>query len=249
MLEGIIIGKGRLSSLLMRAATNIRRTGFAVGRHFLWVIAFAGAGGTFQLSAAGLGTSEVPIPPNAPSLSGWVLADLNGDQNVDLATARSGGHDANGYAQEVRITLGAFHQTSFHFLSPGATVELSSQDVDGDNDGDLVVFEPLSSQPIGVWINDGAGSFHEGRLADFRNLWSERPGSAWRGRVPTAPVICYLRRADPVPDAVGGARRAGTRCHRPSWQNEHARRDATPIRLPPARPSPQLLIPTKVIVS
>ena len=46
--------------------------------------------------------------------------------------------------------------------------------MDGDNDGDLVVFEPLSSQPIGVWINDGAGSFHEGRLADFRKLWSER---------------------------------------------------------------------------
>ena len=148
-------------------------------------------------------------------MSGWVLADLNGDQNVDLATARSGRHDANGYTQEVRITLGAFQQTSFHFLSPGATVELSSQDVDGDDDGDLVVFEPLSSQPIGVWINDGAGSFHEGRLADFRNLWSERPGSAWRGRHPAAPVIRDLRRADPVPDAFGGALRAGTRRHRP----------------------------------
>ena len=111
-------------------------------------------------------------------MSGWVLADLNGDQKVDLATARSGGHDASGYAQEVRITLGAFHQTSFHFLSPGATIELSSQDVDGDQDRDLVILEPLSREPIGVWINDGAGLFHEGNLADFRALLGQGRSSS-----------------------------------------------------------------------
>ena len=159
-------------------------------------------------------------------MSGWVLADLNGDQNVDLATARSGRHDANGYAQEVRVTLGAFQQTSFHFLSPGATVELSSQDVDGDNDGDLVVFEPLSSQPIGVWINDGAGSFHEGRLADFRKLWSERPGSAWRGQAPQLPLFAISdeRTQSLTPSATIAAPEPAV-INR-SWQNEHARRDA-----------------------
>jgi hypothetical protein len=99
-----------------------------------------------------------------------------------LATAQSGRHDAGGYWQEVRVTLGGIRQTHFTFRSRGATVELSSRDVDGDRDGDLIVFEPLSSQPIGVWLNDGAGSFHEARLADFRKLWSEQPGSAWRGR-------------------------------------------------------------------
>jgi hypothetical protein len=143
------------------------------------------------LAGSGLAISAQDLPSalDSPAVSGWVLADLNGDQNVDLATARSGRHDANGYAQEVRITLGSLQQTSFRFLSPGATVELSSQDVDGDDDGDLVVFEPLSSQPIGVWINDGTGSFHEGRLADFRKLWRERPASTWRSRVPQLPLF------------------------------------------------------------
>lgn len=145
------------------------------------------------LATAGSGlaasTHDLPSALDSPAVSGWVLADLNGDQNVDLATAQSGRHDSNGYAQEVRVTLGAFQQTSFHFLSPGATVELSTQDVDGDDDGDLIVFEPLSSQPIGVWINDGAGRFHEGRLADFRMLWSERPGSAWRARIQQLPLF------------------------------------------------------------
>jgi len=109
-----------------------------------------------------------------------VLTDLNGDQNIDLATAKSGRRDARGYSQEVKVRLGAFQETSFRFQSRGAKIKLISRDVDGDHDSDLVVFEPLSSQPIGVWINDGAGSFHEGRLADFRKLWSEQPGPAWR---------------------------------------------------------------------
>ena len=76
-----------------------------------------------------------------------MLADLNGDQQIDLASASSGLSDDGGYAQEVRVTLGASHETSFHFQSRGATVELSSRDVDGDHDGDLIVFEPFRISP------------------------------------------------------------------------------------------------------
>ena len=154
----------------------------------LGILIFAlAAGSSFQLSAADLSAEELPTPPS--SSSGWVLADLNGDQTVDLATAQSGLHDSNGYAQEVRVELGASKPTFFRFLSQAAIVELSSQDVDGDDDGDLVVFEPLSSQPIGVWLNDGRGSFHEGRLADFRKLWSERPSPTLRARIAEPPLL------------------------------------------------------------
>jgi hypothetical protein len=146
------------------------------------LLALAGSG--LSLAATNPGVHDLPSPLDSGTVSGWVLADLNGDQSADLATASSGQHDAYGYAQEVRIKLGAFQQTTFHFQSRGATVELSTRDVDGDRDGDLVVFEPFSSQPIGVWLNDGAGSFHEGRLADFRKLWSDQPGSTWRVKFP-----------------------------------------------------------------
>ena len=137
-----------------------------------WVprLLLALAGGGLSLAATVPAVHDLPSVLDSLAVSGWVLADLNGDQNVDLATARSGRHDANGYAQEVRITLGAFQQTSFHFLSPGATVELSSRDVDGDEDRDLVILEPLTRELIGVWINNGAGLFHEGNLADFQAL-------------------------------------------------------------------------------
>jgi hypothetical protein len=196
--------------------------------HFLaksWVPRFlllASASSGLSLAAV----RDLPSPVDSPVLSGWVLADLNGDQNVDVATALPGRHDANGYTQEVRITLGAFQQTSFHFQSRGATVELSSVDVDGDHDGDLVVFEPLSSQPIGVWINDGAGSFHEGRLADFRKLWSEQPGPAWRASFERLALqaISEDRTQSITPPAAIAAPEPIVAS--PIWQNESARQDA-----------------------
>ena len=210
----------------MQTATH-RRDGVSSTRRLgLLVIALASAGSAFQLGAAGVGADGLPVPPNSASPSGWVLADLNGDQNVDLATARSGRHDVNGYAQEVSVTLGAFQQTSFRFLSPGAIVELSSQDVDGDDDGDLVVFEPLSSQPIGVWLNDGRGSFHEGRLADFRKLWSERPGSVWRAHLQQLPLFAITEERPQVltpSAAIAAPEPVATGC---TWQNEPSLTDA-----------------------
>ena len=179
---------------------------------------------------------DLPGALDSPAVSGWVLADLNGDQKADLATARSGRHDANGYAQEVSVTLGAFQQTSFRFLSPGATIELSSQDVDGDDDGDLVVFEPLSTQPIGVWLNDGAGTFHEGRLADFRKLWSERPGSSWRGHVPQLPLLAISeeRTQSVVPSASISAPEPIVTGR--TWQNDSSLRDASRTDCRPRAP-------------
>jgi hypothetical protein len=69
--------------------------------------------------------------------SGWVLADLNGDQQIDLASASSGLSDA-GMPGSSRHA-GRFPRNIFPFPEPRATVELSSRDVDGDHDGDLIV--------------------------------------------------------------------------------------------------------------
>jgi len=138
-----------------------------------WKLALVLAGTGLTLAAAPA-IHQLPSAADPTSVSGWVLADLNGDQDVDLATARSERRDAGGYAQEVHVKLGRLQQTSFRFRSPGAKIELNSRDLDGDQDSDLVILEPLSGEPIGVWINDGAGSFHEGRLADFENQLGRR---------------------------------------------------------------------------
>ncbi len=109
----------------------------------------------------------------------WVLADFNGDQQPDFASARLAHHLGQEYAHEVNVQLGSA-QASFRFRSRAAKIELSARDVDGDEDRDIVVLEARSKQPLGVWLNDGAGSFQEGDLAKFRGTIGGAPGPAWR---------------------------------------------------------------------
>jgi hypothetical protein len=202
-----------------------------------WLLLLLAAGTAFQALAAEVGKPELPIPYSTPSVSGWVLADLNGDQQIDLASASSGLSDSGGYAQEVRVTLGASRETFFRFQSRGATVELSSRDVDGDHDGDLIVFEPLSNQPISVWLNDGAGSFHEAPLANFKALWSDQSGSSWLVRIQHLPLIAISedRTQTAVPPVVLAAPGdTFAACIRPDCSSIlNPRRDHSRTRGPP----------------
>jgi hypothetical protein len=202
-----------------------------------WVLALVLAGSGLSL-AASQDSARVDLPSglNSTAVTGWVLSDLDGDRNADLATARSGSHNANGYSQEVHIALGSLRQTSFRFISSGATVELSSRDVDGDNDRDLIVFEPLSSQPICVWINDGAGSFHEGRVADFRKLWSERPGPGWRSRFQSSSLLAASDERTQSLISSRGIAAPGPVVRTRTWQNEATRPDASRSDFHPRAP-------------
>ncbi len=133
----------------------------------LFLLAFGGS--AFVLSAA----APSPNSPNSfNSLSSWILPDFDGDNHSDTATASASHPDAHGYAQEIRLDL----STALHsiFRSRTANVELNSWDIDGDHDRDLIIFEPLSKIPIGIWLNDGAGTFHRGNLDDFKHQLDSR---------------------------------------------------------------------------
>jgi hypothetical protein len=136
------------------------------------------------------------------ALTGWALADFNGDDSFDLATASSARHDSRGYSQEVSVSLGSYQQSSFKFRSPSATVDLSTPDLDGDLDRDLVVREPLSMTPIGVWLNDGAGSFYEGDLADFPELTTHH--DSIRLRIERHRIVLLALSEERVPMAMPG---------------------------------------------
>jgi hypothetical protein len=110
---------------------------------------------------------------SSPFLTGWALADFNGDRTIDVARSRAVGRDGGGYTQQILIQSGSSQQ-SFAFRSRAAKVQLGARDIDGDEDRDIVVLEPWSMVPIGVWLNDGAGNFSEGNLADFRSLVDTR---------------------------------------------------------------------------
>jgi hypothetical protein len=138
------------------------------------------ASGALVVSAGSPRSQDLSRVLSSPTVTGWALADFDGDDSVDLATASSARHDARGYAQEVLISFGSHRQSSFRFRSLSATVDLSTPDIDGDQDHDLVAREPWSMTPIGVWINDGEGAFHEGNLADFPALSRRGPVATQR---------------------------------------------------------------------
>jgi hypothetical protein len=146
-------------------------------RRLLLLFLASGAG---LLSAGTSRSQDLSHALNSPTVTGWALADFNGDDTFGLATASSPRHDARGYSQEVRVSFGPHQHSSFKFRSRSASVILSARDLDGDQDRDLVVREPLSMTPIGVWLNDGTGSFYEGDLADFPELARPRGASKWR---------------------------------------------------------------------
>lgn len=127
---------------------------------------------------------------NSSSISSWIVADFNGDNKTDFATTSRSGHDERGYSHEVQVTLGLSQRSSFTFLSSSARVQLRAQDIDGDHDRDIVILEKWSLQPIGIWLNDGLGNFHEGDLADYQTALSSRDRDSLRNPA-TGPVASF----------------------------------------------------------
>jgi hypothetical protein len=139
-----------------------------------------------SLAASGLGLAAPASDSrdllqglNSPLVSGWALSDFDGDSKVDRVTSGPRRADGPRYAYEVSVDLSAFPQSSFRFLTHSASVRLSAQDLDGDQDRDVVIFESASWEPIGVWLNDGSGNFSEGDVANFRDAFRHRAGRAF----------------------------------------------------------------------
>jgi hypothetical protein len=122
------------------------------------------------------GPRELPLPPHidSPIGSGWAIADLDGDHKADLALSRKIGSGGKGYLYRVDLTLSQTTQSdSFTFSNADLLgVNISAVDVDGDHDLDLVISSRLFGRRIGIWINDGAGSFTE----DLHGLYPAADG-------------------------------------------------------------------------
>ena len=207
-----------------------------------WALVLWVAGTGIRLAAASPEAPDLRSALSSPLESNWVLADFNGDLRPDLASAHLTRHDARGYAQEVQVNLGRFGQTKFVFSSRAAKVELGAWDIDGDDDRDIVVFEALSKRPVGVWLNNGAGSFEEGDLERFTKLWGGEDPRAWCAQPNSnAPfAIVEQRGQGTVPSVSAGDRTGGAqRLPSPSHQIPRKFRSSD---LRPRAPPPPLLI-------
>ena len=96
-------------------------------------------------------------------------ADLDGDHIPDLASGIRTGHTREGYSYRVDLDLSSNpYARPFSVFSQepgGLTIE--AIDIDGDHDLDLIVRSRLSLRPVGIWLNDGTGSFTPGDLKAY----------------------------------------------------------------------------------
>jgi hypothetical protein len=149
------------------------------------------------------------LPSHSTRNRSWAVSDMNGDKIADLASAGPGRREGAEYAREISVNLAGAEKSQFTVRSPGAFIQLSLRDIDGDHDRDLIIVEPWSRRAIGVWLNDGRGHFKEGNLAKYAPALGQLPpqsaGSSIRvhvrlfarneERTPhTAPVLSRLER-------------------------------------------------------
>jgi hypothetical protein len=94
-----------------------------------------------------------------------VFADFDGDNKLDLAiVSAEAKNNPDGF---LRITIHALEPGAIPICGARGSERLRARDLDGDSDRDLVL-ETATAEPIAVWLNDGAGHFLPGKVADFR---------------------------------------------------------------------------------
>jgi hypothetical protein len=131
--------------------------------------------GTFGVCAI---PAEIPQLPGDFSSTGnsWTLARLDKDSRLDTAISRVEGRNAQGYVYRIDLTLSSGTRVGSFTVSADSRwgINITPRDVDGDHDLDLVITTAFSRQPVGIWINDGNGTFAEGDPDDYSDsIWLE----------------------------------------------------------------------------
>lgn len=145
----------------------VKRSSFSLNRaarHLLLLAVCGVAAPAFAATATHSAVATRLLRPGVPA-----VADLDGDHLPDVASGINTGHTPAGYSYRVDLDLsGHTNQNSFSVLSEEPNgLNIEAIDIDGDHDLDLVITGRLSLRPIGVWINDGTGSFTPGDLGQY----------------------------------------------------------------------------------
>jgi hypothetical protein len=89
------------------------------------------------------------------------IGDFDGDQRPDLVSADIGQRRASHTVYKIAIELSSGVRSTLSIAAPEGGLQLTSRDVNGDDQLDVIVTTAWTQRPVAVLLNDGQGNFRE----------------------------------------------------------------------------------------
>jgi hypothetical protein len=89
------------------------------------------------------------------------IGDFDGDQRPDFVTADIGQRGASHTVYKIAIELSSGVRSTLDIAGPDGGLQLTSRDVNGDDQLDVVVTTAWTQRPVAVLLNDGQGNFKQ----------------------------------------------------------------------------------------
>ena len=89
------------------------------------------------------------------------IGDFDGDQRPDFVTADIGQRGASHTVYKIAIELSSGVRSTLDIAAPDGGLQLTSRDVNGDDQLDVVVTTAWTQRPVAVLLNDGQGNFKQ----------------------------------------------------------------------------------------
>jgi len=96
-------------------------------------------------------------------------ADFDNDQKLDGAVLVDCGRIHSQNTFRIDIHLSGSSNSELIFESAEIELAIGASDVNEDGATDVVVEQTSSHQRLYLWLNDGHGDFHRGRIEDFQS--------------------------------------------------------------------------------
>jgi len=102
------------------------------------------------------------------------VADFDDDHKLDGAVLLDCGRAWNQTSFRIQFHLSGGENSELAFESAEPRLTIRALDINHDGATDIVIEHPVTHKRLYVWLNDGHGVFHKGRIEDFPS--AEVPG-------------------------------------------------------------------------
>lgn len=123
------------------------------------------------------GAVTKPTSTSAPNLHSvgapFVIADLDGDREPDLALVETGSARSANTSYSIRLQFSAGAKAAIGVIAPLGGLRVAARDVNGDDKLDLIVTSNLDAHFIEILLNDGHGNFSVAEQGAYSGLENE----------------------------------------------------------------------------